>query len=232
MEYLKVTYLQDHTPFDELNVPRCHYKHNMLTKNYKFPFELEFNRTYYKYDGEKLIAFRILAYTIDEKTFHDDKSSLIFLVQLPNQPLQWLVDFIAPHIAIYKSVDDYVLSSGANCVHLCWQNWWCRFKVRTLNNFLYFFDDEFWTIYQGVVRTSHGAYFNRFVVTEDGFFVNIGKDSYHNEYGEKGIFLDKMSATKVLLKDMNVVDFENDTITIKMNVLDNTPKLLKIQFVE
>ena len=232
MGYLKVTYLQDHTPFDELNVPRCHYRHNWLPKKYKFPFNLEFNRTYYKYDGEKLIAFRILAYTIDENTLHDDNPSLNFLVQMPNQPLQWLVDFIAPYIAIYKSVDDYVLSSGANCVNLCWQNWHYRFNVRNLNNFLYFFNDEFWTIQQGIVRTSHGAYLNRFVVTEDGFFVNIGKDSCHDDYGENGIFLDKMSATKVLLKDMNVVDFENEPITIKMNVLDNTPKLLKIQFVE
>lgn len=232
MGYLKVTYLQDHKPFNELNVPNCHYKHNWLTKKYKFPFELEFNRTYYKYDGEKLIAFRILAYTINDNTTHNDKSSLIFLVQLPNQPLQWIVDFITPYIGVYKSIDDYVLSSGANCVNLCWQNWWCRFKVRNVHDDTYFFDDEFWTIVNGSVRNSKGAYLNRFVATEDGFFVNIGKDSYNNHYGENGIFLDKMSATKVLLKDMNVVDFENEPITIKMNVLDNTPKLLKIQFVE
>ena len=74
MGNLKVTYLQDHTPFNELNVPRCHFKHNWLDKKYKFPFELKFNRTYYKYDADKLIAFRILAYTIDDST---DKTSLI-----------------------------------------------------------------------------------------------------------------------------------------------------------
>ena len=232
MGYLKVTYSQDHKPFDELGVPRCHYKHNWLTKNYKFPFDLEFNRTYYKHDGEKLIAFRILAYTIDDNTSHNDKPSLIFLVQLPNQPLQWLVDFITPHIAIYKSVDEYVMSAGANCVNLCWQCWYCRFNVRNVHDDTYFFNDEFWTIRQGVITKSKGAYFNRFVITEDGFFVNIGNDSYHNYYGERGIFLDKMSATKVLLNNMSVVDFENDPITIKMKVLDNTPKLLKIQFVE
>jgi hypothetical protein len=104
--------------------------------------------------------------------------------------------------------------------------------VRNVHNDTYFFNDEFWTIREGVITKSYGAYFNRFVVTEDGFFVNIGNDSYHSHYKEKGIFLDKMSATKVLLNNMSVVDFENDPITIKMKVLDNTPKLLKIQFVE
>lgn len=232
MTNYKVTYLQDHTPFDELNVPRCHYKHNWLTRNYKFPFELEFNRTYYKHDGEKLTAFRILAYTIDENTGHNDKPSLIFLVQLPNQPLQWLVDFITPYIAVYKSVEEYVTSGGAKAVDLGWLPWVARFSVRSVHIDTYFFDDAFWTIKAGAVVPSKGAYFNRFVATEDGFFANIGYDSYNSHWGEEGIFLDKTTATHSLLDNMDVVDFVNEPITIKMNVLDNAPKLLKIRFVE
>lgn len=232
MGYLKVTYSQDHKPFNELGVPRCHHKNHWLSREYKFPFDLEFNKTYYKYDGEKLIAFRILAYTINDNTSYNCKTSLIFLVQLPNKPLQWLEDFITPDIAVYQSVDEYVMSGGANCISLGWQCWHYRFYVRNVHDNTYFFNDEFWTINQGRVMNSQGAYFDRFVVTADGFFVNIGNDSYYSHYGEKGIFLDKMSATKVLLNNMNVVDFENEPITIKMKVLDNTPKLLKIKFVQ
>lgn len=232
MGYLKVTYSQDHKPFDVLGVPRCHYKHNWLSKNYKFPFQLEFNRTYYKRNETNLTAFRILAYTIDDNSSNDYQKSLIYLVQLPNQQLQWIKDFITHETMVYNSIDDYVMSSGTKCADLCWENWVCRFNVRAVHDDTYFFDDEFWTIKDGSVKKSKGAYFNRFVVTEDGFFVNIGNDSYHSHYREKGIFLDKMNATKVLLNNMSVVDFENDPITIKMKVLDNTPKLLKIQFVE
>lgn len=71
-----------------------------------------------------------------------------------------------------------------------------------------------------------------FVATDDGFFVNIASTSYRSYQGENGIYLDKMVATKVLLKDMQVIDFENEPITIKMNILDNTPKYTKIMFVE
>jgi hypothetical protein len=232
MANYKVTYLQDHTPFDELNVPRCKYKHNWLNMGYQFPFGLKFNKTYYKYDGSNLTAFRILAYTICDETNSIREYPIYYLVQLPNQSVRWIKDFITNKIRVYNSIEEYVTSGGADFVDLHWLCWVARFNVRSVHDDTYFFDDDFWTIKTGAVVPSKGAYFNRFVATEDGFFANIGKDSYHNHYGEEGIFLDKKTATQNLLDDMDVVDFENEPITIKMNVLDNTPKLLKLKFVE
>jgi hypothetical protein len=229
-----VIFTQDINYYNELNVPHFNYKHSWISKYYKFPFGLKFNKTYYKHDGKKLVAFRILAYTICDVKPSQYVYPMYYLVQLPNQPLQWIVDFITPAIKVYNSVEEYVLSSGADCVNLEWEPWATQFNVWKVHDESFFFENDYWTIKNGAVVKSKGAYTNRFVATEDGFFVNIAKESYHNCYGEKGIYLDKMSATRELLQDMDVVDFENEPTSIKLSVkvLDNTPKYTKLKFVE
>ena len=229
-----VIFTQNYNLYNELNVPHFKFKHNWFSKYYKFPFGLKFNKTYYKHDGEKLVAFRILAYTICDNTKNDHHYPMYYLVQLPNQTLQWIVDFITQDTGVYNSVEEYVLSSGADRVNLQWEFWVAQFNVWSVHNDTFFFESDYWTIKNGAVAKSKGAYANRFVVTEDGFFVNIGNDSYHSHYKENGIYLDKMSATRELLQDMDIVDFENEPTNIKINinVLDNTPKYTKLKFVE
>ena len=230
-----VIFTQNHNHFDELEVPHFVYKHNWIIKFYKFPFGLKFNKVYYKRDGKKLVAFRILAYTICDVKPSPRVYPMYYLVQLPNQPLQWMVDFITKDTKVYNSVDEFVLSNGADCVNLQWESWASQFKVckEGVGN-CYFFDYDFWTIKNGAVVKSKGACMDRFVATEDGFFVNISKKSYFGHYVEEGIYLDKMAATMDLLQVTEVVDFENEQTNIKIsiNVLDNTPKYTKIKFVE
>lgn len=233
-----VIFTQNNNYYKELNVPCFKYKHNWLSKFYKFPFGLKFNKTYYKHDGEKLVAFRILAYTFCDNSLYKKGEyhyPMYYLVQLPNQPLQWIVDFITPIIKVYNSVDEYVLSGGADCVNLQWESWVTQFNVWSVHNdSTFFFEYDYWTIKNGAVAKSKGAWLNNFVATEDGFFADIAKTSYHSHYDEKGIYIDKMSATKELLQDMDVVDFENEPTNIKISVkvLDNTPKYTKLKFVE
>ena len=224
---MKVIFTQDQKAFNELKVPYFNYKHGWFSSQYKFPFDMEFNHTYYKWENGGLTAFRILAYT-----FNDDdckSTTLNFLVQLPNKPLQWIVDFINKDIMVFNSVEDYVLSGGVKSVDLHWCDW-CNGVDSMYIHHSPFFKGDFWTIKDGAVIRANGAWCNRFVATEDGFFANIAKDSLAG--GENGIYLDKMIAIKTLLKDMPITDFETETITIKMNVLDNTPKYTKIQFVD
>jgi hypothetical protein len=233
MAHLPIKFTQDLTPYKELGVPCFMYKHNWLSNGYQFPFKLQFNRTYYKHDGNGLIAFRILAYSFCDERNNDYDFPMYYLVQLPNKPLQWIKNFITPQIKVYNSVDDYVLSGGGEYVNLGWHNWHYNFATYQIHNDTKFFNRDYWTIKNGaVVRSSQGAWMNMFVATEDGFFVNIANTSYRSSQGEDGIYLDKMVATRTLLKDMQVTDFENEPITIKMNVLDNTPKYTKIMFVE
>lgn len=233
-----VIFTQNNNYYKELNVPCFKYKHNWLSKFYKFPFGLKFNKTYYKHDGEKLVAFRILAYTICDNSLYKKGEyhyPMYYLVQLPNQPLQWIVDFITPIIKVYNSVEEYVLSGGADCVNLQWESWVTQFNVWSVHtDSTFFFEYDYWTIKNGAVAKSKGAWLNNFVATEDGFFADIAKTSYHSHYDEKGIYIDKMSATRELLQDMDVVDFENEPTSIKLSVkvLDNTPKYTKLKFVE
>jgi hypothetical protein len=232
-----VTFTQNPNYYKDLNVPYFNYKHNWIDKFYKFPFGLKFNRTYYKHDGEKLVAFRILAYTFCDdrgKRKNDHHYPMYYLVQLPNKPLQWIVDFITQDTNVYLSVEDYVLSGGSCFVNLQWEFWITQFNVWSVHSDTFFFESDYWTIKKGAVVKSKGAWMDSFVATEDGFFVDIAKTSYHSHYNENGIYLDKMSATRELLQDMDVVDFENEPTSIKIsiNVLDNTPKYTKLQFVE
>ncbi len=233
MLHYPIKFTQDLAPYKELNVPHFHYKHNWLNNAYYFPFALKFNHTYYKYDNGTLVAFRILAYTIDDEHKNRFEHPLYFLVQLPNQPLQWISGFINRETKVYNSVEDYVTSGGANYVSLNWETWWVKYHTTKKHDDTHYFEGEFWTIKKGaVVKSASGAWYNALVMTEDGLFVNIAPTSYNSHWSEEGIYLDKMVATRTLLKDMTITDFENEPITIKMNILDNTPKYTKIMFVE
>ena len=159
MAHLPINFTQDLAPYKELGVPRFQYKHNWLQNGYQFPFKLQFNRTYYKHDGNgSLIAFRILAYTICDERKNDYEYPMYYLVQLPNQPLQWIKDFIKPNIKVYNSVEDYVTSGGAECVYLGWNNWHHNFDTYKIHDDTHFFNRDYWTIKNGaVVRSSQGA---------------------------------------------------------------------------
>ena len=230
MAKLKITFTQNFTPYNELNTPKMNYKHRWFSGEYLFPYGLQFNKTYYKWENGGLIAFRILAYTFNDNQVGNLKHQLKYLVQVPNKPLEWINDYINPDIKVYNSIDDYILSGGVNSVDLDWTSWWRLFYTKRFHEYTHFFADSFWTINNGAVVEANGHWCNAFVVTEDGAFANISTNSFHGE--EQGIYLDKMSATKTLLKDMSITDFESEPITIKMNILNNTPKYIKIKFVE
>lgn len=230
MAKLKITFTQNFTPYNELNVPKTHYKHRWFSGKYLFPYGLQFNKTYYKWENGGLIAFRILAYTFNDNQVGRLKHQLMYLVQVPNKPLEWINDYINSDIKVYNSIDDYIISGGTKSVDLDWRDWWRLFNTKHFHEDTHFFADSFWTINNGAVVEADGHWCNAFVVTEDGAFANISTDSCWDK--EQGIYLDKMLATKTLLKDMSVTDFESEPITIKMNILNNTPKYIKIKFVE
>ena len=228
---MKVLFTQNQSIFNQLNVPTFRYCHQWFKHSYHFPFSLEFNRTYYKYIGNKLSAFRILAYTIDDE--NSDKGNLIFLVQLPNQKPQWINNFINRNTDVYASVDDYVLSGGTNTISLCW----CPIHknlpmVEIFRDGRSFFTETFYTIKNGAVCNSSGHYCNRLVVTSEGCLVGISTRNSSSHKGEEGVYMTKSDAMKVLLNGMEIVDFVDDPIKIEIDVLPSTPKYMKLMFVE
>ena len=95
-----------------------------------------------------------------------------------------------------------------------------------------FFKVKPYTIKNGAVCESKGHYCNRLLVTKNGWLVGISKRNLKNYQGEEGVYLNKADAMKVLLDDMDIIDFEEQPINIDITILPNTPKYTKIKFVE
>ena len=231
---MKVQITQDISQFINLNVPAFKYQHNEFSSKKEFPMMIKFNKTYYKYIDEKLTAFRILAYTINDK--YNNSNDLYYLVQFPNQAPQWINNFITYESKIYASADDYILSGGTNYIQ---HNWVPMFqclnlvnKIKNYSNW-YFFNQDFYTIKNGAVCVSlKGAYCAYLLVTENGCLAYIPKDSCQNHWGEQNIYLNKSDAMKVLLNGMEIVDFAEEPISFNINILPNEPKYTKLKFVE
>ena len=233
---MKVPFTQQHNVFNELDVPKFKYCQDNFNSLICFPTNLEFNRTYYIYDNGKLKAFRILAYTINDEK--DNRTNLNFLVQMPNQEIQWLYNFLNQNTKVYDSVEEYVLSGGSNSINLNWKplnEIFNMHKVGLTSSGAfhgYFFNETFYTIKDGAVCESKGHYCNGLIVTQSGCIVRISQRNLNAYKGEKGVYQYKSDAMKVLLDDMEIVDFETEPIVVNVNILPNTPKYVKLQFVE
>ena len=108
---LNISFTQSQEVFNKVNTPKFSHCHSWFNLKIDFPFNLEFEKTYYKHNGNGLTAFRVLAYTIDDTDTSDYKLS--FLVQLPNQSPQWISKFISRKTNVYASKEDYILSGGS-----------------------------------------------------------------------------------------------------------------------
>ena len=230
---VNVTFTQSREIFDKFNVPRFKYCQRYFSKHFFFPFGLEFERTYYKRSESGLVAFRVLAYTIDDSDCLS--KNLSFLVQLPNEAPRWITNFITKNTYVYDSPEDYIISGGSNTINLRWEN--------LLNGGIgefyqgksdsYFFKhDTFYTIKNGAVCESDGYYCGNLFVSKHGWLVQIPNRSLEGYHGENGVYLSKADAMKILLKNMTICDFAEEPITIDITIMPNTPKYTKVMIVE
>jgi hypothetical protein len=229
---INITFTQNNEIFNKFNVPHTRCCHQWFNLKQKFPFNIEFEKTYYKYDGKGLVAFRILGYTIDDSDYSNYKLS--YLVQLPNQAPKWESDFITTKTNVYSSVEDYVMSGGSQFVNLGWADIMTTQQVSTWHGYSdrFFFKGTFYTIKNGAVCESKGHYCNRIFVTKNGWLVGISKRNLNNYEGENGVYLHKADAMRVLLDNMEIMDFAEPPINIDITILPNTPKITKLQFID
>ena len=229
---VNITFTQSSEVFDKFNVPYTKYCHKWFGLNIDFPFKLEFEKTYYKHNGNGLIAFRILAYTLNDSDCSYYKLS--YLVQLPNQAPKWEDNFISRKTNVYSSVEDYVMSGGSQFVDLGWASIMATQQVATWQGYSdrFFFKGTFYTIKNGAVCESKGHYCNRLFVSKNGWLIGIAKHNLNKYEGENGVYLHKADAMRVLLDNMIVEDFAEEPITIDITILPNTPKTTKIKFVD
>lgn len=96
---MKTNVTFNQTQFEKLNVPQ--FCSNYVNSNITLP-NLELGKTYYKLtDEKKLQAFRIIAIAV--KTY--GKS---YLIQEPNQPLQWIDSYIKNRDIIFDNHLDII----------------------------------------------------------------------------------------------------------------------------
>ena len=231
---IKCAFTQDLTAFKKIDVPMFEYKISWFSENYKIPEHIYFNRVYYKYDNnlKGLVAFRILAYSVYEKHDKNDRS-LIFLVQLPNKSPQWIRDFITPETMVYDSVESYVSSSGTNTTDLGWRDLWRCVLMKPVHRDTFFFTEKFYSIKNGAVVESDGAYVRTMVFVEEGCLVCISKNNLNGYKGEGNIYFTQADASRDLLDGLIVTDFADPaTIDITIEVLPTAPKVMQIRIIE
>lgn len=231
---IKCAFTQDLTAFKKIDVPMFEYAVWWFSENYKIPEHIYFNTVYYKYDSnlKGLVAFRILAYSVYQKR-DKNSCSLIFLVELPNQSPQWIKDFITPETMVYDSVESYVSSSGTNTTELGWRDMWRCLLMKRVHHDTFFFNKKFYSIKNGAVIESDGAYVRTMVFVEDGCLVCISRKNLNDNKGEGNIYFTQADASRDLLDGLIVTDFADPaTIDITIEVLPTAPKVMQIKIIE
>lgn len=190
------------------------------------PTNIEFNKTYYRYDNNNLMAFRILAMSIGEV---NDKCTLFYLVQTPNNNPIWIPKFLNANSILFSSTEHYLsyvaqqhkrLDLGFNpfykaFIHLSSSQY--SFEVSKT----YVWDDYY---KKPIARRTYMYYL---LITENG--ITIGT----NHYSEKGKgYANLDDCIKSHLNNMQIIDF-NDECEITIHVQQNTtPKVHVLKFVE
>lgn len=162
-------------PFDALNTPSCDI--SFVGDNIRFPRLLQFNRTYYKKIGNKLTAFRILAYAIYSKLTTYEKVCLTYLVQLPNEDPQWEEDFIDQHTCVFNSKEDFMRHQITPCnINFDWQCGRIVFPTLARAAVIGFYGLCYsWSNSQNRPTNDFYPTFTRFMVVQDTLFVHIRK---------------------------------------------------------
>lgn len=227
---MKTTITQFEDFFESISTPEVGYKNEYITDSQKFPTKLEFNRTYYKYEGGKLVAFRVLAYAYTQVGSSFDKYGLSYLVQFPNQQPCWKDSFLTQDTKIFNSPDDFIKhqSTGHYEIDLCWEIGRIAFpdiayaavigvkgKVWT------------WSKKYNCPVNDFNSVFDYFVVCEQGLFIGIPKSYCGDKY-----YLSAEECVKDRLNGLEIVDFAEEPVKFTINVPPNTPKIHTLRFIE
>ena len=223
---MKVTITKSLDFFQSLNAPKLSCV-TYIRNEFKFPFGLQFNRTYYIHRKGQLTAFRILAYAYKDMCPRaSGVYGLTYLVQLPNQAPEWIDKFLDQNTRIFASVNDYIQHQGGRDMSqelhwTCARPMYVEYSyaaVIGLKGKLWKWDYQF-----NQPNCNCSFYFDYFVVCEEGTFIGISEPDY---------FLSAEECAMTHLNGMQIVDFADEPVKITINVLPNAPKVHTLRFVE
>lgn len=227
---MKTTITQFEDFFESISAPEVGCTDEYITDSQKFPTKLEFNRTYYKYEGGKLVAFRVLAYayTCVNKTL--SIYGLSYLVQFPNQQPCWKNSFLTQETKIFNSPNDFIMhqSTGNYDIDLCWEIGRSAFPDIAYAAVIGA-KGKVWAWSEKYNRpvNDFNAKFCYFVVCEQGLLICV-----YESYGKTKYYLSAEECVKDRLNGLEIVDFAEEPVKITINVLPNTPKIHTLRFIE
>jgi hypothetical protein len=220
MKNVNLTY--SFTEFEKINAPIYNSRHIGLME---YPSFLQFNKTYYRFDIDKLTAFRVLAIAFECSGFND---YTYYLVQLPNQKPTWVRSFITKSSIVFANQNDMFEYIGGNYdLNLNLKLWFhAKTFFERFENFVH--NDNLqaeWTWSKTknmpIKQTSRVKHV---VITEDS--VNISIDLPNDA------FATREECVKNQLNGFIIEDFAEDPIEIEITILPNKPKIHTLRFIE
>lgn len=223
---MKVTITKSLDFFQSINAPKLSCV-TYIRNEFKFPFGLQFNRTYYIHRKGQLTAFRVLAYAYKDMCPRGSGVyGLTYLVQFPNQAPEWINKFLEPNTQIFASVNDYIQHQGGGDMSqdlhwTCARPMYVEYSyaaVIGLKGKLWKWDYQF-----NQPNSNCSFLFKYFVVCEEGTFIGISEPDY---------YLSAEECAMSHLNGMEIVDFADEPVKVTINILPNTPKIHTLRFVE
>lgn len=216
--------------FDKYNVPTCDL--TSIRDAVKFPRNLRFGTTYYKFYNNKLVAFRILAYAVYSRLTTYEKVGLTFLVQLPNNKPQWIEDFITEKTTIFGSKESFLAHQvrGNADTKLDWNIGRLVFPELARAAVIGFYG-RCWS-WDNDTNKPHNEFYPRFThlfITDEGMSVYIPKKTC-GQFSD--VFISHEDCVKDRLNGMEIVEFADEPLEINIKIYPNTPKVHTLRFIE
>ena len=231
---MEIKLTQNKEIFNAYNTPSCDLTY-ISDDEIKFPTELRFGKKYYKIgSGNKLIAFKVLAYAVYSRHTTYKEIGLSFLVQLPNSESQWIKDFIGEKTTIFESKEAFFEHqvSGHCSTDLEWRIGRTAFSSLARAAVIGFYGKGWY--WNTTTNKPHNDFYPRFehiLVTKEGMIVCIS--NYTCGYNDT--FINKTECVKNKLNGMVIEDFEdeeNEYLVINIEITSSKPKVHTLHFVE
>lgn len=212
--------------FQSLNAPQCKGE-SIIYDLVEIPLNIEFNKTYYRYYENKLVAFKILAYAL----YCDDIiRGLSYLVQMPNETPKWIKNFLTKSSTFFLNKEDFfqhqIIKSN---VELEWES--IRSIMPSKGNMCSSFSKElwYWDTERNCSSNNIAPRISCFVVVDNNAYIYFNKDKQF-----KKLYLTKEDCIKDSLNGLVIEEFDDTPITIdlKINMAMNTKKVHTLRFIE
>lgn len=208
---------QETEMFKKINAPHFKYVRISLAKVF-VPTNLQMNKTYYMFKDNVLKAFKVVAYAIDDREM--DNIKLSYLVQYPNNAIEWQYDFLTQKANIYESKEAFLCSGGSRVVDLCWEN-----LERVINTTFQF---KVFECIDGVITNPkrNNAGINYMVYNGHNWIASVS-----GRYGHK-VYLSYDECLKQSYNGLQCEDFAENVAQINIEVTISKPSISTIQIVE